>query len=232
MKRFWTIAGAATLVAVLGAVAVVGVVAAQEPSEGWPAWASGFPQQMKEAVASALGISVDEYDAAVETARDKVLERAVTEGHLTQEQADRMRERMGQRFEFGPGMRGRGAWGPGMMGPVMGWADAENSPMALAAEALGMTADELLAELRDGKSIADVANERGVDPQTIADSILANMKDKLAQAVADGKITQEQADHILSRMEERHLDLDCNIPFGGLRFGRMGGWGHRLNKPF
>jgi hypothetical protein len=232
MKRFWTIAGAATLVAVLGAAAVVGVVAAQEPSEGWPAWASGFPQQMKEAVAGALGISVDEYDAALDTARDQVLEKAVADGNLTQEQADRMRDRMGQRFEFGPGMRGRGACGPGMMGPGMGWADAENSPVAVAAEALGMTADELLAELKGGKSIADVANERGVDPQTIADSILASMKDNLAQAVADGKITQEQADQMLSRMEERALDLDCNIPFGGIRSGRMGGRGHPLGKIF
>ena len=227
MRKLWKIMGVAAVVAILGVIALVGVAAAQEPTDDWPAWASSFPQQMKGAVASALGISVDEYDAALGTARDQVLEQAVTEGHLTQDQADRMRERADQGFEFGPGMKGRGAWGPGM-----GWTDSESSPVAVAADALGMTADELLAELKDGKSIADVANERGVDPQTIADSILASQKDSLAQAVADGKITQEQADQMLSRMEERALDLDSTFPFGGRGFDMLGSRGGGFQKGF
>ena len=227
MRKFWKIMGVAAVVAILGAIAVVGVVAAQEPTDGWQAWASSFPQQMKGAVASALGISVEEYDAALGTAREQLLEQAVTEGHLTQEQADRMRERADQGLGFGPGMRGRGAWGPGK-----GWADSESSPVAVAADALDMTADELSAELKDGKSIADVANERGVDPQTIADSILAGLKDRLAQAVADGKITQEQADQMLSRMEERALDLDSTFPFGGRGFDMLGSRGRDFHKGF
>jgi polyhydroxyalkanoate synthesis regulator phasin len=218
MKKVWKIAGVATLVAVLGVMAVVGVVAAQEPEGDGMGWGFDLRQQMTEAVANVLGIGVEEYDSALVTARDQVLDQAVAEGNLTQEQADRMRERPEE--GFGPGMRG--PRGFGMRGPDMGGGDPESSPVAIAAEALGMTADELLTELQGGKSIADVANERGVDPQTIADSILASMKDNLAQAVADGKITQEQADQMLSRMEERAVDLDCAVPFGGRGLPRGG----------
>jgi hypothetical protein len=216
MRKVWKIAGVATLVAVLGVMAVVGVVAAQGPEGDGMGWGFDLRQKMKEAVANVLGIGVEEYDSALVTARDQVLEQAVAEGHLTQEQADRMRERPEE--GFGTGMRGPRGFGKG-------WAGPESSPVAIAAEALGMTADELLAELQGGKSIADVANERGVDPQTIADSILASMKDNLAQAVADGKITQEQADQMLSRMEERATDLDCAAPFGGRGLPRGGNGG-------
>jgi len=227
MRKFWKIMGVAAVVAILGAIAVVGVVAAQEPTDGWQAWASSFPQQMKEAVASALGISVEEYDAALTTAREQVLERAVSEGHLPQEKADWMRERADQGFGFGPGMKGRGVWGPGK-----GWVDSESSPVAVAADALGMTADELWAELKDGKSIADVANERGIDPQAVADAVGAGFAERLDQAVADGKITQEQADQKLSWMEERALDLDSTFPFGGRGFGMLGGWKRGFHKGF
>jgi len=43
-----------------------------------------------------------------------------------------------------------------------------------AAEALGMTEDELRAELEAGKTIADVAGERGVDVDTVIDAIVAD----------------------------------------------------------
>lgn len=42
-----------------------------------------------------------------------------------------------------------------------------------AAEALGMTAEELRAELRSGKSVRTVAGERNVDVQTVIDAIVA-----------------------------------------------------------
>lgn len=42
-----------------------------------------------------------------------------------------------------------------------------------AAEALGMTPEELKAELQAGKSVRTVAGERGVDVQTVIDAIVA-----------------------------------------------------------
>ena len=58
----------------------------------------------------------------------------------------------GPRFGMGPG----GGWGR-MMRMGGRWGGPENSLISIAAEKLGMTTDELIAELQAGKTIADVA---------------------------------------------------------------------------
>mgnify|MGYP001556263311 FL=1 len=100
MQRIWKVAGIATIVAILG-VAVLGAAAYAQDDEGSP---FDFGARFREAVAKTLGISVDEYDAAVKEAHEQVLDEAVSEGKLTEEQAERLRERM----EQAPGAWGRG----------------------------------------------------------------------------------------------------------------------------
>lgn len=63
---------------------------------------------------------------------------------------------------------------------------------ATAAELLGITAEELRAELRASKSIADVAEEKGVDKQKIIDALVASatarideMKAALPERIAE-----------------------------------------------
>jgi hypothetical protein len=57
--------------------------------------------------------------------------------------------------------------------------------LATAAEALGMTADELKAELEAGKSIAQVAEDKGVDVQTVVDALVAEGTEKLEAAIEE-----------------------------------------------
>ena len=102
MRKLWN-NGIATLVAILGVAAIGAVVYAQDAEEG-SGWPFDFGQRFREAVAEVLGISVEEYDTAVETAQGQVVDEAVTEGWLTEDQAEQMRERMAE--GFGPGMRG------------------------------------------------------------------------------------------------------------------------------
>ena len=66
MKKFWTIAGIATLVAVLGVVSLGAVAYAQDDGSGGP---FDFGGRFREAISGVLGISVEEYDAAVDQAR-------------------------------------------------------------------------------------------------------------------------------------------------------------------
>lgn len=221
MKRLWLVVGVAVLVGLLG-VALLGAVAFAQDDDGAD-WPFDFRQRLHEAIAGVLGISVEEYDSAVDTARDQVLDDAVSEGWLTQEQAERMAERTAE--GFGPGMRGgffgrRG--GPGFMG----W--GETSLVAVAADELGMTTEDLVAELQDGKSIADVAAEQGVALQNIADAFIAQRTEDLNAAVEDGRITQEQADQMLEHMSEEVLEhLEGEMPFGGpgSGCGHGGGFG-------
>jgi hypothetical protein len=62
---------------------------------------------------------------------------------------------------------------------------------------LGITVDDLMAELNEGKTIAEVANEKDIEAQTLIDSYLKEFSNKLDEAVTDGKITQEEADKML-----------------------------------
>lgn len=206
MRKFWKIAGIALLVAILGGAAIGAVALAQDGEDG-----DGFPfnfrERLHETVADILGISVDEYDAALESAQERVLGEAVKDGWLTQDQADRMQERMDEGFGRGmhggfPGTRGD-KFGPGR-GSFMG--APENSLLGVAAEKLNITQQELQDELQDGKSIADVASEKGVELQGIADAYLAQLEESLNQAVEDGRITQNHADLMLTRAQENVMD--------------------------
>jgi hypothetical protein len=239
MKRFWRIAAVVAVVVVLGTAAVAAVAVAQEGTAGVKDRLVDLGQQFKEAVAGILGISVEEYDTALTQARDQVLDKAVEEGNLTQSQADRIRERA--EAGSGPGMMG-GGFGPGMMmGRGLGrgfglgmMGDSEDSLIAVAADKLGMTVAELQTQLEDGKTIADLATEKGVDLQTIVDAFLATRQEALSQAVTDGRITQAQADQMLENMRQMVEDhLKGELPmfgpggcggFGGRGHGMMGAW--------
>ncbi len=220
MKSNWKRIGVfAGLIALVGVVGLVSVVSAQGPAEqgasGWErgfGWMTEFRGRMHEAVADVLGISVEEHGAVMDTARQQVLEQAVDEGVLSQEQADRMLERMGAGFSrgimpFRQGHKGHGGRG---MGSWMG--GPENSLIGVAADQLDLTVDELLAELEDGMSIADVAGQHDVVAQTIADAFIPVRTEKLDEAVAEGRITQEQADEMLAHMTEEVAE-HLNEPF-------------------
>ena len=65
-----------------------------------------------------------------------------------------------------------------------------------AAELLGVTGEELKQALREGKSLADLAQEKGVDVQKLIDLHVNAWTQKIDQALNDGKITQEQAEKL------------------------------------
>ncbi|RME63104.1 MAG: hypothetical protein D6790_05270 [Caldilineae bacterium] len=162
-----------------------------------------------QAMAEALGMTAEELQAALEEGQtleeiateqgvdlqavmleqaQEKLAQAVADGKLTQEEADQILERIqnGER--------------PGPFGPRRGHPGQE----ALA-EALGMTSEELHEALRSGQTLEEIAAEQGVDLDAVKKQIKADMltqaQEKLAQAVADGKLTQEQADQILERIQ-------------------------------
>jgi hypothetical protein len=70
------------------------------------------------------------------------------------------------------------------------------------ADAIGISTDELKSELKDGKSIAQVATEHNVDPQTVITAIDNDVNSRVDQAVADNKLTQDRADAIKARAPE------------------------------
>ena len=70
--------------------------------------------------------------------------------------------------------RDAGFRGPGGHGGVQ---------LAVAAEAIGITEDELRTALEDGQSIAQVAEANGVDVQTVIDAMVAAATERLEAAI-------------------------------------------------
>jgi len=108
---------------------------------------------------------------------------------------------------FGHGGKGhRGGFGQGMMSWA-GKGDGEVGPLhetmqAAIAEALGTTVEALDAAYEDGKSPWDIAQEQGLTEEEFSALIFDAHQAGLEQAVADGDLTQEQADWMQSRWDE------------------------------
>lgn len=75
-----------------------------------------------------------------------------------------------------------------------------------------MTPAELFEELRAGKTIAQVAAERGVDLQAVIDAIVAKQTERLDAAVAEGRLTQEQADERKAGLVDRVTEMVQTVP--------------------
>jgi hypothetical protein len=120
-------------------------------------------------LAEALGITVEDLEAAREEANQAALAKAVEAGIITPEQADAITSRRA----------------------LMSYLDRET----LLAEALGMTVEDLQAAYAEGETLSTLLEAQGLDALTVREALVEAYEAALAQAVADGVITQEQADN-------------------------------------
>jgi len=68
------------------------------------------------------------------------------------------------------------------------------SMAAPVAQFLGIDQTELVAARRSGKSMVQIASEKGISEQQLVDFVVGQRSAQIDQMVADGKITQAQAD--------------------------------------
>ena len=80
------------------------------------------------------------------------------------------------------------------------------------------------AELQSGKTLAQLAQEKGIDLAAVTDSRQATMKQHLDALVAAGVLTQAQADARLSLMQEHWDEMPM---FNGTGYGMIDGHGSR-----
>jgi len=132
----------------------------------------------------------------------------VDNGTITQAQADAVTQALLSSLPVG---RGPGGHKGGGMRVGKG--------LDAAATALGMTEAELRTALQGGKTIADVAKDKGVDVQKVIDAMVAEAKTHLDQAVTNGKLTQAQADQRLTTITDSITKLvNGQLPAGGPGF--------------
>ncbi len=75
--------------------------------------------------------------------------------------------------------------------------------VVLSAKTIGVTPQELVTELRSGKSVATVAGEHNVSAQTVVNALVGAADAKVNQAVTDHKLTSDQASRIESALPGR-----------------------------
>ena len=167
-------------------------------------------QAILDDAAKRLNVTPDKLRDALSAAQDAQLDQAVKDGDLTQQQADAIKQarKDSGRVLAGPGLRGGPGphgvlklhGGPGPLGKGFGVRFELFEDLA---KALGTTEQKLKEQLRDGKSVADVAKANGKTLADVRSAVRAALKTRLDKAVKDGDLTQKQADHMLDRISEK-----------------------------
>lgn len=84
--------------------------------------------------------------------------------------------------------------------------DAGGRLTDVVAKLTGLDAAEVQTQRAAGESFADIAATKGVTPAQVVDAAVAVREDVLADKVAAGTITQDQADAVIDRVETRVTD--------------------------
>jgi hypothetical protein len=98
-----------------------------------------------------------------------------------------------------PTTGGGAMMGGGMVAGPGGMMNGRTLP-DIAAEQLGLTVEQVVAELSAGISIAQLAENHGQDGQAIVDAFLAERQAALDAAVEAGTLSQVQADQMAAHM--------------------------------
>lgn len=76
----------------------------------------------------------------------------------------------------------------------------------------GIDAETLRAGLQSGTPLADILASNGIDLQTVTDAIVANRTDAINEAVANGRLTQEQADERIAGLSDAVSEFLTSTP--------------------
>lgn len=224
--RKWMLAAVGAMVA--GAIGI-GAVAAQDGGD-----TSGL--SFLDRVAQKLGVDTPTLEQAVEDARNDEIDERVAAGDLTQEQGDRLKERLDalppDAFVggFGPGFRGGGEFAFKFAEAGPGFAICAGLDTESLSEFLGISADQLRQELdAEGATLVSVAEAHGKSRDELKAFIEGEAQAKLDEAVAAGDLTQERADEILANLRER---IDAMIDGEFPPFGKPGRFFRDGERPF
>ena len=181
-------------------------------------------------LAPALAVAATSEQSTADAVGDRVdrlkeaLQGLVDDGTISGEQRDAVAQRLAEELPprgLGHGQgRGQGqGHGPGH---GRGLGHGKHLALDVASTALGITEQELREQLRSGKSIAQVAQERGVDLGAVTKALEDAARERLQQAVTDGRLTQAEADEKAAELTDRIADA---VQREGLGKGRGHGWG-------
>ncbi|MGH2461285.1 MAG: hypothetical protein ACRDIY_20695, partial [Chloroflexota bacterium] len=131
-------------------------------------------------LSSILGVDEQKLGQSFKEAAKQTVDQGVQSGYLTQQQAEHIKDRIehGKRGFFDR------SWA--FMVRMHRQTDAMFEAVA---SKLGMSLDDLENKLEAGKSLSDLAREKGVSEDDLRKTVMGVIQPRLDQAVKGGKIT-------------------------------------------
>lgn len=183
--------------ATVGAVALAVLVGGGGAVAATQLGGAAEEQAIIDDAAARLGVEPAELSEALEQAYAARIDQAVADGRLTEEQAAELKERLAD-GEL-----------PLLAGPL----HHRHGPHVLfhgleaAAAYLELSEAELREQLRAGETLAEIATAQGKSVDGLEQALLEEARERLDEAVADERLTEERRQEILDRLAERIDDL-------------------------
>jgi hypothetical protein len=196
------LAGTAAGLAIAGGGVAIAAEGDNSPSEESQAVINDAAQR--------LNVSPSALSDALKKALEDRVDAAVAAGRITKAEGDRIKQRI--ESSEAPLFFGH----PGFHHHFFGGLDA-------AASYLGITNAELRSELESGKTLAQVAQEKGKSVDGLVQALYDAAKQRLDAAVSAGRLTQSQEDSILSELKQHITNFVNGVrPHDGHGFFRAG----------
>ncbi len=199
LSRNMAVAGIAAMVLAVGGGAAFATTAGEERD----AFLSD--------IASRLGVEQGELEQALQGAQLDRLDAAVEDGEISEDRAAEIRERI----ESGEGL---------LFGGFRHHHRGGGAGLETAAAYLEMTPEELRDAL-PGSSLAQLAEAQGKSVEGLEQALVDAKRERLNQEVADGRLTEAEAQEKLAEIESRVSDkVNREVPedaqFGPRGFGK------------
>lgn len=138
-------------------------------------------------IAEKRGVSVEQLQAEIKAKLAARVDAALTAGRISPERAAKLKERIAA---------GELCKRPGVAKVKL----ARHGMVRAAAEFLGLSAEQLRTQL-PGNSLAGLAQKQGKSVDALKAAMVAPATERLATAVANGRISQARADAALEKLE-------------------------------
>ncbi|MBI4672156.1 MAG: DUF2680 domain-containing protein [Chloroflexi bacterium] len=183
------------------------------------------------ALAAKLGVSADDLKKQAVETRKEMIDQAVKDGRITQEQANAIKDRINSNniiapiplprvAQGNPPGRGFGPFGnrnpgrapnfgngfPGMIF-ARGMFGGGLQEIEALAKVLKLDAKALITQMAQGKTLAEISKAQGVDEAAVKQALIDVRKAQIDQLLAYGLISQVQADQLKAQLTPDKIDL-------------------------
>jgi len=148
-------------------------------------------------IAVAQGMDANTLTGKLQAAFNDRIDKAVTNGKLTKDKADALKLKTAAKATSIINKSWTGHKGGAGKENVF-----KNMQQQIPALLGNMDATQLKAQLKSGKTLAQIAQDRGIAKDTLVSKLQSIMKANLEQAVKDNKITADKATQIESKFPQ------------------------------